>query len=337
MRAYCRTTGHGRPAMLVALAALAAGLPAEAGNGGSGRIFQPLTATTAAPALARGKAAISVRNADGKLAIVVFRLASASTFDVILDGVRIGSLTTGSGGTGKARFRSRPRSHDQLLGTDPRGKMLLLRSSGGVDVLVADIPAPLDPTPDDPDDDDIACCLPDDEGTECEDRTAGECAAQGGMNTEMRSCLPSPCGGVPGDEGDSVCCLPDDNGVECEDRTKAECASQHGMVVEGTSCASNPCAPIPPTNPDIQCCLPDDAGFECEDRTPETCAAQGGKEVGTGACTPDACSGLGSASGGGPDDGPGDDSGGSGSGNSGSGSDGSGSSGSGGSGSGRRR
>jgi hypothetical protein len=278
-------------ALGVALAALGTATMADARHG-SGRVREDLTATSAAPTGARGRAVVRVRNEDGRLTVVAKDVGRDTTFDVILDGVKIGTLTTSGGGNGRAHFRSRPRGHDQLLGTDPRGKMLILRSADGADVLVADIPAATDPTPDDPDDDDVVCCLPDDSGEECEDRTAAECAAQGGRNLGAGSCIPNPCDAGPAPD-DVVCCLPDDSATECEDRTEAECAADGGTVVGGaTSCADNPCAPIPPADPDIQCCLLDDSGTECEDRTPETCAAQGGINMGPGTCTPDPCGGV---------------------------------------------
>src|SRR4029077_1376062 len=118
-----------------------------------GRVRQELTATTAAPAGARGRATVRVRNDDGRLTVVAKDVGRDTTFDVILDGVKIGTLTTTGGGNGHARLRTQPRGHAQLLCSDPRGKMTILRSADG-DALVADIPAATDPTPGDPDDDD---------------------------------------------------------------------------------------------------------------------------------------------------------------------------------------
>ena len=249
---------------LAVLAALATfGTPARASNRGPGKVSLGLTATSAAPG-ARGRAVVIVRNSDGKLTVVARALQRRSVYDVILERVKIGTLTTTGGGKGKARFRARPRAHDQLLGTDPRGKTIILRGGNAIDVLVADIPRPQDPTPDDPSDDAIHCCLAHDGGTECEDRTADECMAQGGVNMGVGSCLPNPCGGSTGGAL-VVCCLPDDDGVECEDRTQGQCNAQGGTAVKATGCTPNPCAPVPPATPEIQCCLPDDDGFECED------------------------------------------------------------------------
>jgi len=240
---------------------------------------------------ARGKVKLAVRNlSDGKLDIKGQKLDPDATFDVLVDGVLVGQLTTTGGGTGRIRFRSRPRSsHDELLGFDPRGALVVIRNAAGQDVLavqLADSGAVGGG--------DVICCVPDDQGPECEDRTPEECAAQGGTVSTATSCLPNPCEGTPPPvNGDVVCCIPDDNGPECEDRTADECAAQGGIVVEATSCDPNPCAPVtPPADDDIQCCLPDNGGAECEDRTPAECAVQGGVNAGAGTCTPDPCQAI---------------------------------------------
>lgn len=44
-----------------------------------------------------------------------------------------------------------------------------------------------------PEPQDIRCCIPDDSGPECEDRTPAECAARGGVNLGAGSCTPNPC------------------------------------------------------------------------------------------------------------------------------------------------
>jgi hypothetical protein len=43
-------------------------------------------------------------------------------------------------------------------------------------------------------DGDIRCCVPDDGGPKCEDRTPAECAARGGIDLGAGSCTPNPCG-----------------------------------------------------------------------------------------------------------------------------------------------
>src|SRR5207302_8246667 len=85
------------------------------------KISEKLTATAAAPG-ARGRAVVVVRDSHRTVRVAARGLQRRTTHDVILDRVKIGTLTTSGRGNGRARFRSRP--HDQLLGTDPRGKTL---------------------------------------------------------------------------------------------------------------------------------------------------------------------------------------------------------------------
>jgi hypothetical protein len=236
---------------------------------------------------ASGAVKLVVKNgSDGKLEIKGKRLDPDATYDVLVDGVLVGRFTTSGGGNGRLRFRSRPHSNDALLGFDPRGALLVVRNAAGQDVLAVQLAdsGSVDPG-------EIICCIPDDSGPECEDRTADACTAAGGTATTATSCLPNPCAGTPPPtEGDVVCCIPDDSGPECEDRSADDCALAGGVAVEATSCDPNPCAPVtPPANDDVQCCLPDDSGPSCEDRTPSQCAVEGGVSAGVGACTPDAC------------------------------------------------
>lgn len=226
---------------------------------------------------------------QGRFDLSATRLDRKSAYEVIINGVKVASFTTGGGGSGKARLRTTPRGRDGLLGFDPRGVGVVVRNAAGQDVLFGTVN--VDATSGNAGD--VICCLPDDGGTECEDRTPAECSAQGGTVSAATSCVPNPCdGATPPSGGDVVCCLPDDSGTECEDRSTAECLAQGGTVVAATSCAPNPCAGVPPADADIQCCIPDDSGHECEDRTPAECTAQGGVDVGAGVCTPDACATL---------------------------------------------
>jgi hypothetical protein len=247
-----------------------------------------LSATSADPD-ARGKLKASAKGDDGRFEVSAGKLARKASYEVIVSGVKVASFTTSRGGSGKARLRARPRGKDGLLGFDPRGADVVIRNAGGQDVLFGAVPA------DDSNNDagEIICCVPDDSGTECEDRTPTECAAQGGTVSTATSCVPNPCdGSTPPAGGEIVCCLPDDSGTECEDRTTAECVAQGGTVVQATSCNPNPCAATPSADPGIQCCLPDDSIFECEDRTPAECLAQGGVDMGAGICSPDTCASL---------------------------------------------
>ncbi len=252
------------------------------------------TFTTSAVAGASGRIRVIMENdANGRLDLRVRGLAPDTTYDVLIGTVKVGTITTTGGGQGMLRFRTRPRGRDLVLGFDPRGALITIRSADGTDVLVG-----TGPTSSNNDPAKIACCKPDDNGTECEDRTADACLVEGGTPAAATSCVPNPCADVPPPAADIICCVPDDSGPECEDRTAAECAARGGVVVAGTSCDPNPCAPTPPANGDIRCCLPDDSGPECEDRTSAQCAAQGGIDMGPGSCTPNPCVPLTPATGG---------------------------------------
>lgn len=257
----------------------------------SSKVKTALTATASAPD-ARGKASAVVRNATkGRFEVKVQKLAPSTSYDVIVGGIKVATVTTKNNGSAKIRFSSTPKNDDVLLGFDPRGDAVEVRGASGDDVLTGNLPA----DPNDLDGSDIACCFADDFGTECEDRTETECVAQGGSPvTGATSCLPDPCGATPPVDVDIVCCLPDDSGPECEDRTQAECAAQGGTVVEAASCLpENPCQGAPlPDDADVQCCLPDDSGVACEDRTAAECEAQGGIDKGAGLCTATSCEGL---------------------------------------------
>ena len=275
-------TGWKQIGLLIALTALAQiGTRAEAKE----RLEQQLAAPGGTSA--SGRARVILRSdSDGRLILSARGLAPNQDFDVIVGGVKVGTLHTTGGGHGTLRFRTRPRGHDLMLGFDPRGATITLRNADGVDVLTGTIPTGNS----DPNDDKLVCCVPDDRGTECEDRTADECVARGGSVATATSCMPNPCEGAPPPpNGDIICCIPDDKGAECEDRTQAECAERGGVSVTATSCSPNPCAAVPPADPDIQCCLPDDSGSECEDRTAAECDAQGGVNMGPGTCSPDPC------------------------------------------------
>ena len=239
---------------------------------------------------ARGAVKLTVKNkSDGKFEIKGQKLDANATYDVLVDGVLVGQFTTSNGGSGRLRFRSQPHSKDVLLGFDPRGAVVVVRNAGGQDVLAVQLTDSGSVSGGD-----IICCIPDDSGPECEDRTPAECAAAGGTATTATSCLPNPCAGTPPPTGgDIVCCIPDDSGPECEDGTADECALAGGVAVEATSCLPNPCAPVtPPANDDVQCCLPDDSGPECEDRTPAQCAIEGGVNAGVGTCLPNPCASI---------------------------------------------
>jgi hypothetical protein len=253
----------------------------------STRISQDLGATGADDD-ASGEVKILIRDSSkglrGQMEVKARRLEPERRYEIEIEGVRIGSLTTRRNGSGKAKFDSKPKPGKQLLGVDPRGKLAELLSGQGATVLQTAVSAStLDPSK-------VRCCLPDDSGPDCEDRTAAECSAAGGIDLGPGSCLPNPCSGPPPPEpeDDIACCLPDDSGPECEDRTPAECSAQGGINIGAAVCLPNPCSgPTPPPDDDIRCCLPDDSGPECEDRTVAECATLGGVNIGAGACLPD--------------------------------------------------
>lgn len=247
-------------------------------------------APTAADANAKGRALfLVVGSDDGRFDVRVKRLDPNATYEMIVGGVRVGVVTTNRRGRGRLRFRSVPRTDDRLLGFDPRGFTVPLRNAAGADVLIGALPPA---GPGIVDGTDIVCCVPDDSGLECEDRTLAECVAESGAAVSgARSCLPNPCGTTTPPVGrEIVCCIPDDSGAECEDRTTAECAAEGGVVIEATSCVGNPCPPSPAPGNDVICCVPDDAGPKCEDRTPAACAAAGGTVIPAAtSCVPNPC------------------------------------------------
>jgi hypothetical protein len=251
---------------------------------------------------ARGRANLLVRGSKGKLALTAHRLNAGATFEVIVDGVRIGTLSTGRSGKGKARFSTRPHAADQLLGVDPRGKLLQVRDEDGDDVLETEMPDDAEPGA-------IRCCVADDDESECEAESPEECAAEGGVDMGEGSCMPNPCSTTS--PGDPVrCCIPD--GLECEERTAEECSAHHGINIGAGECDDDPCGPIPPGEEEIRCCIAeheaetgrhrdhddgdhddddgDDDAPECEHLTETACVALGGTSLGAGSCEPNPCS-----------------------------------------------
>ena len=225
------------------LAALAA--PADAKG-----LKQRLDATGVLPE-ARGEIKLVLQKAtSGRFEIKVKKLAPSASYELHVGAVKVATLQTNPRGDGKLRFRSTPKSsRDQLLGFDPRGARVALRGSDGADVLEGEV---VQPPGEELSAGKIICCEPDDDRTECEDRTPDECVARGGAVTAATSCLPNPCADAPDAPRETVCCEPDDSGPECEDRTPAECAARGGVSVEATSCASNPCGgqTLPPGGDD---------------------------------------------------------------------------------------
>ena len=290
------------------VAGIVAALPLDAGA--RTRIVQPLSPTAHAPG-ARGTAKLVMPSGSkGRFSIKARHLAADTSFDVVVNKVKVGTLLTGAGGSGTARFSTSPSGRSAMLGFDPRGAEVEVRNAdSGDDDLDTDMP-------DDAPDSAIGCCLgenDDDQGdeqgeTECEETTAARCVAKGGTATTATSCLPDPCGQNP-PPSTTVCCVPhdgqgtsddDDPEVECEHLSDSECAARNGTTVQATSCDPNPCQPVPPPQLVI-CCVRDDGASECERLTPDHCTAANGTVSTATSCDADPC-----GSGGGGGDGDGD-------------------------------
>src|SRR6185369_15603126 len=152
---------------------------------------------------------------------------AGATYQAVVSDVLIAELVADDKGRIRTRLRSQPRSSsDLLLGFDPRGSILIIRNAAGEDVLAGDIPAGGNAS----DDSKIVCCVADDDGPECEDRTADECLAEGGTVSTAETCMPNPCDTTtPAPDDDVICGVPDDSGPECEDRSVEECSAQGGI------------------------------------------------------------------------------------------------------------
>ncbi len=251
-------------------------------------VKQPLQATSSAPR-ARGNAKLTLRTSSkGVFSIGARHLTAGASYDVVVGGVKVGALATNPHGAGHVVFGAPKRGHRALLGFDPRGHSLAVRDHDGNDALEGDM------SDDSDDKSKVACCLPDDDGVECDDRTPQSCLDDGGTPSSATGCFPDPCSTTP----TSVCCtvdstcgafVDDDPHLGCRaGASAAECAEHHGTLVGATSCDPNPCAPVPPVAL-VTCCVPDDGQVECEFRTPEHCAAKGGTVNAAASCDPDPC------------------------------------------------
>jgi hypothetical protein len=266
------------------------------------KVVQPLSPTVHAPG-AHGTAKLVLRTGStGRFSVKARHLPAGRSFDLVVNKVKVGTITTGPSGGGVARFSTSPTGRAGMLGFDPRGAEIEVRDGDtGDDDLDSDMP-------DDQPDSAIGCCVgerDDDHETECEDLTATECATRGGTPTTATSCLPDPCGTNP-PSPTSVCCLAqsaagasedDDPEVECDaDVSATNCATQGGTVVTATSCDPNPCQPVPPPAT-IICCVPDGHESECEHVTPDHCTTAGGTPSSATSCDSDPCGGGGGGDG----------------------------------------
>ena len=282
------------PHRWIALATLIGALSLGAGSRAlaASHVLQGLTATAHAPG-ARGRANLVLQTASrGRMRVTARGLTPGASFDVVIGGVKVGSFTTSAFGVGRMKLSTTPHGNVGLLGTDPRGKTIEVRDSGsGDDDLDGDMP------------DDggsatgaFACCVPDDDGAECEVETPDECTGNGGTpQTGVTSCIPNPCGGTPPSE--VVCCFPgsstgafvdDEQEAECDETDMQECAMAGGTVVQATSCEPNPCAPVPPSQVTV-CCIPGQDQTACEILTPDLCSTANGTPSTAPSCDDDPC------------------------------------------------
>jgi hypothetical protein len=306
-----RVVGPTRWVLATALAVTVVGVLIAAAAKATVIINQPLAGTVHAPR-AHGQARLRLKTpSSGTFTVKAKRLPAGQTFDVVVNKVKVGTLTTGGGGNGSAKFSTTPHGRALLMGFDPQGQEVEIRDDQGDDDLDSDMP---DKNPDSA----LGCCLGNDEDeTECEDLTAAECSTKGGTPTTASSCLPNPCGNQP-PPTTAVCCIThstsgafvdDDPEVECEeDTSQAECAAQGGTLVQATSCEPNPCQPIPPAQI-VACCVPDGDESECEEITPDHCTARDGTVNSATSCDPNPCPTGSGGNGGGGDGGGGDGSG----------------------------
>jgi hypothetical protein len=275
---------------------LGAGTLFASGGHHPARVKETLSSTSAAPG-ARGKVKFLIKSSSkAKLTIAASKLAGGRVYDLLVAGVKVGTITTSTGGSGRASFRAVPGARDALLGFDPRGDQMTVRDQeDGDDVLVGDIPS------DDPAS--VACCLSedDDDGEmECEDLSTEECTAAGGTPQAVDSCLPDPCATDAPESEELVCCTnethDDESEAECEDvASEAECAGIGGTIVQAGSCDEDPCNGTAPADR-TACCVPDDddgGEIDCEVLSTPACVARGGSVIGSGAaaatCSGDPC------------------------------------------------
>jgi hypothetical protein len=274
-------------------ASLVLALALTAPNAASASAVKQSLRPTGVDANAQGVAMASIhaKRNRGKFRVMGRNLKPGTTYGISVAGVRIGSLTTGAGGSGGARFSSPQHGSDQLLGVDPRGKLVEVSDDQGEDVLENEMPD------DTEDQGDVQCCLADDDGSECEETTADECTAKGGTNMGAGTCFPNPCPTTP-PTSDIRCCSPDDNGPECEEESPGECSASGGVNMGAGSCDPNPCAPTQPGI--VTCCVPEgDQGEqegetgpaqpECQQLTTADCTDEGGKVSSAASCSPNPC------------------------------------------------
>jgi hypothetical protein len=281
---------------IVLAAAVLAATVVGAPRAHAGHVKTTLDPTAAAPT-AKGTATVSTHNAKGKFVVSGRHLTPNKSFHIRVAGVPIGTMTTSGKGSGKASFSTNPRGKVQPLGVDPRGKSIAVNEDDqGEDELDGDM------GDDEPGNN--ACCLTDDDGTECEDLNATDCTNAGGQPSTAASCVPNPCGNSAGGAFIACCDNEDEGEAECELRTATACSDEGGVVTTATSCSPDPCVSTPPQT--TRCCVSEDSdesgdaeggdsGSECEQLTPQHCVDAGGKDIGAGSCEGDPCASPGGA------------------------------------------
>src|SRR3989442_6459495 len=197
----------------------------------------------------RSWCAASGRVSNGTLIVRVRQLAPRTTYEIVVHGVRIGTLTTNGAGRGHARFRTHPRDHDGLLGVDPRGQRIAVHALTGRDALRGVMPERAGVGL-------VRCCMPDDRdaASGCTSVTATTCHDKGGTNVGAGSCMPNPCP-PPSAQKKTRCCIPgddedDDGEVECKQRMSDWCAKKGGVDIGPGECNARSCPPPPPPEPD---------------------------------------------------------------------------------------
>jgi hypothetical protein len=141
-----------------------------------------------------------------------------------------------------------------------------------------------------PPQDNVVCCTPEDDGAECEMRSAASCSKHQGIAVDATSCDANPCTSTtPANPATVQCCVTDEEETECKQRTLDQCTAQGGLSQGAGTCHPNPCTSTPPTD-QVRCCLPTDSGgTECEQRTADQCQTQGGSSAGPGSCDASSC------------------------------------------------
>src|SRR5215813_1913367 len=107
------------PAVVFGASLTAAGIVALTGSATAKvNIKQTLAGTVHAPR-ATGQARLSLKTgSSGKFSVKGRHLPAGKTFDVVVNKIKIGRLTTNAGGSGTAKFSTAPKGNVAMLGVD---------------------------------------------------------------------------------------------------------------------------------------------------------------------------------------------------------------------------